>query len=112
MIHNAILKKAHAVSAESDRQLFSYFHVLPSRRRYRCIKCKTAAYSTSFVTVAIRMLNKWYWFQRVYFFVWLHFEFRLYFVTIYYLHILDAIMSCTMHIVFKDIQVNWIEEKS
>ena len=39
-------------------------------------------------------------------FVWLHFAFHLYFVIIFSLHILDAIMSCTMYILFKDIKVN------
>ena len=52
MIDHAILKKARVVDAESDHPLFTYFHVLPSRRRYRCIKCR------SFVPVAIRMLTK------------------------------------------------------
>ena len=42
-------------------------------------------------------------------FVWLHFAFHLYFVTIFSLHILVAIMSCTMYILFKDIKVNLIE---
>ena len=58
MIDHAILKKARAVAAESDHPLFTYFHVLPSRRRYRCIKYKTARYSRSFMPVAIRLLNK------------------------------------------------------
>ena len=53
----AILKKARAVATESDHPLSTFFHVLPSRRRYRCIKCKTSRYSRSFVPVAIRMLN-------------------------------------------------------
>ena len=57
MIDHAILKKVRAVAAESDHPLFTYFYVLPFRRRYRCIKCKTARYSRSFVPVAIRMLN-------------------------------------------------------
>ena len=58
MIDYAMLKKACAVAAESDHPLFTtYFHVLLSRRRYRCIDCKTARYSRSFVPVAIRMLN-------------------------------------------------------
>ena len=52
-IEHAILKKARAVAAESDHPFFTYFHVL--RRRYHCIKCKTARYSRSFVPVAIRM---------------------------------------------------------
>ena len=42
-------------------------------------------------------------------FVWLHFAFQLYFVTIFSLHILEAIMSYTMYILFKDIKVNWIK---
>ena len=49
MIDHAILKKARAVAAESDHPLFTYFHIIPSRRRYRCIKCKTARCSRSFV---------------------------------------------------------------
>ena len=56
IIDYAILKKARAVTTESDHPLFTFFHVLPSRRRYRCIKCKTSRYSRSFVPVAIRML--------------------------------------------------------
>ena len=58
MIDNAILKKARAVVAETDHPLFTYAHVLPSRRRYLCIKCKTACYSRSLVSVAIIMLNR------------------------------------------------------
>ena len=57
IIDHAILKKARAVATESDHPLSTYFHVLPSRRRYRCLKCKTSRYSRSFVPVAIRMLN-------------------------------------------------------
>ena len=53
----AILKKARAVATESGHPLSTFFHALPSRRRYRCIKCKTSRYSRSFVPVAIRMLN-------------------------------------------------------
>ena len=60
IIDHAILKKARAVATESDHPLSTFFHVLPSQRRYRCIKCKTCRYSRSFVPVAIRMLNaKW-----------------------------------------------------
>ena len=60
IINHAILKKARAVATESDHPLSTFFHVLPSQRRYRCIKCKTSRYSRSFVPVAIRMLNaKW-----------------------------------------------------
>ena len=57
LFDHAILKKARAVATESDHPLSTFFHVLPSRRRYRCIKCKTSRYSRSFVPVAIRMLN-------------------------------------------------------
>ena len=57
IIDHAILKKAHAVATESDHPLSTFFHVLPSQRRYRCIKCKTCRYSRSFVPMAIRMLN-------------------------------------------------------
>ena len=57
MIDHAILKKARAVAAESDHPLFTYFYVLPSRRRYFCMKCKTAGYSRNFLLVAVRMLN-------------------------------------------------------
>ena len=57
IIDHAILKKARAVATESDQPLSTFFHVLPSQRRYRCIKCKTCRYSRSFVPVAIRMLN-------------------------------------------------------
>ena len=57
IIDHAILKKARAVATESDHPLSTFFHVLPSRRRYRCIKCKTSRYSRNFVPVAIRMLN-------------------------------------------------------
>ena len=55
IIDHAILKKARAVATESDHPLSTFFHVLPSQRRYRCIKCKTSR--RSFVPVAIRMLN-------------------------------------------------------
>ena len=57
IISHAILKKARAVATEFDHPLFTFVHVLPSQRRYRCIKCKTSRYSRSFVPVAIRMLN-------------------------------------------------------
>ena len=57
IIDHAILMKAHAIATESVHPLSTFFHVLPSRRRYRCIKCKTSRYSRSFVPVAIRMLN-------------------------------------------------------
>ena len=57
IIDHAIFKRARAVATESDHPLSTFFHVLPSRRRYRCIKCKTSRYSRSFVPVAIRMLN-------------------------------------------------------
>ena len=57
IIDHAILKKARAVATESDHLLSTFFHVLRSQRRYRCIKCKTSRYSRSFVPVAIRMLN-------------------------------------------------------
>ena len=57
IIDHAMLKKARAVATESDHPLSTFFHVLPSQRRYRCIKCKTSRYSRSFVPVAIRMLN-------------------------------------------------------
>ena len=65
MIDHAILKKGRAVAAESDHlstssSIFTYFHGLPSRRRYRCIKCKTARYCRNVVPVVIRMLNKLY----------------------------------------------------
>ena len=43
MIDHAILKKARAIAAESDHPLFTYFYVLSSRRRYRCIKAKQLA---------------------------------------------------------------------
>ena len=54
---HAILKKACAVATESDHPLSTFFHVHPSRRRYRCMKCKTYCYSRSFVPVAIIMLT-------------------------------------------------------
>ena len=57
IIDHAIFKKAHAAATESDHPLSTFFHVLPSQRRNRCIKCKTCRYSRSFVPVAIRMLN-------------------------------------------------------
>ena len=57
IIDHAIFKKARAVATESDHPLSTFFHVLPSQRRYRCITCKTCRYSRSFVPVAIRMLN-------------------------------------------------------
>ena len=57
IIDHAILKKARAVATESEHPLCTFFHVLPSRRRYPYIKCKTSRYSRSFVPVAIRMLN-------------------------------------------------------
>ena len=39
-------------------------------------------------------------------FVWLHVIFHLCFVIIVSLHILEAIVSCTMCILFKDIKVD------
>ena len=56
----AILKIARVVATETDHPPSTFFHVFPSQRRYRCIKCKTSRYSRGFVPVAIRMLNaKW-----------------------------------------------------
>ena len=49
IIDHAILKKARAVATESDHPLSTFFDVLPSQRRYRCIKCETSRYSRSFV---------------------------------------------------------------
>ena len=100
---HAILKKARAVATESDHPLSMFFHVLSSQRRYR-IKCKTSRYSRSFVPLAIIMLNaKWVillstgWIVLVVDTSGIHLHFV---VTIPY--ILDVIMSCTMHILFKD----------
>ena len=53
IIDHAILNKARVVDTESDHPLSTFFHVLPSQRRYRCIKCKTSRYSRRFVPVAI-----------------------------------------------------------
>ena len=57
IINHAILKKARAIATKSDHPFSTFFHVLPSQRRYRCIKCKTSRYCRSFMPVAIRMLN-------------------------------------------------------
>ena len=54
IIDHAVVKKGRAVATESDHPLSTFFHVLRSQRRYRCIKCKTSRYSRSFVP---RMLN-------------------------------------------------------
>ena len=104
IIDHAILKKARAVATESDHPLSTFFHVLLSQMRYRCIKCKTSRNSRSFVPVAIKMLNA----KRVIDvtrlncscsgYIHLHFV-----MTIPY--ILDVIMTCKMHILFKDNKV-------
>ena len=52
IIDHAILKKARAVATESDHPLSTFFHVRPSQRRFRCIKCKTSRYYRS-----VRVLN-------------------------------------------------------
>ena len=57
IIDHAIMKKARAVATESDHPLSTFFHVLPSQRTYRCIKCNTSRNSRCFVPVAIIMLN-------------------------------------------------------
>ena len=59
--------------------------------------------------VAIRMLNESYCCQPVeLFLLWIHLETHLHFVvTIAYS--LDVIMSCTMHILFKDNKVKLID---
>ena len=84
----------------------------PSQKRYRCIKCKTSRYSRSFVPVTIRMLNaKWVILMSLGWIVLVvdtsgnSFAFLL--MTIPY--ILYVIMSCKMHILFKDNKVIWFE---
>ena len=56
-VFSTILKKARAVATESDHPLSTFFHVLPSHRRYLCITCKTSRYSRKCVPAAIIMLN-------------------------------------------------------
>ena len=46
IIDHAVFKKARAVATVSDHPLSTFFHVLPSQRRYRCIKCKSCRYSS------------------------------------------------------------------
>ena len=53
----ALLRRAHAVSADSSHPLHAEFELLPSGRRYRSIKCKKAKYSRSFVPMAVNRLN-------------------------------------------------------
>ena len=108
MIDHAILKKARAVTAESDHPLFTNFHVLPSQRRYRCIKCKTAHYSRSFVPVAIRMLNQWYWCQQVCFLC----GYILHFICILWQSFFTYFRCDHEYILFKDIKLNLISERN
>jgi hypothetical protein len=53
----ALLRKAHAVSADSSHPLHAEFELLPSGRRYRSTKCKKAKFSRSFVPMAVNRLN-------------------------------------------------------
>lgn len=53
----ATLRKARAIAADTDHPLHSYFELLPSGRRYRCIKCSKTRYSGSFVPQAVKALN-------------------------------------------------------
>ena len=45
----ATLRKARALAADTDHPLNEHFCVLPSGRRYRCIKCRKARFGKSFV---------------------------------------------------------------
>ena len=111
-IDHAILTKAHTVTTESDHPLSTFFHVLLSQSKHRCIKCKISRYSRSFVPVAIRMLNaKWFILLSTGWTVLIvdTFGSHLHFVvTIPY--ILDVIISCTMHILFKENKVKLFTE--
>ena len=53
----ATVRKARVVAADSNHPLHEYFEILPSGRRYRCLKCKKARYGKSFVPTAIKQLN-------------------------------------------------------
>ena len=53
----ATLRKARALADETDHPLSEYFCLLPSGRRYRCMKCSKARFNKSFVPAAIRALN-------------------------------------------------------
>ena len=48
IIEHAILKKARAVATESDHPLSTFFHVLPSQRRYHCIVLVVYTFGNSF----------------------------------------------------------------
>ena len=81
------------------------------RRRYPCIKYKTARYGRSFVLVAIIVLNKWYWYQQISVF----YGYTLNLICIlwqsFFAYIfLDAIMSCTKDILLSTLsELIWIE---
>ena len=54
---NTIVRKARAITADVNHPLYSCFEMLPSGRRYRCLKCSKLRFSKSFVPTAIRKLN-------------------------------------------------------
>jgi len=52
------LREVRTVAADSDHPHHTYVHVLPSGRRYRCMKWKRVWNSRSFVLAVITMLNQ------------------------------------------------------
>ena len=52
------LREVRAVAADSDHPHHTYVHVLPSGRRYRCMKWKRVWNSRSFVLAVTTMLNQ------------------------------------------------------
>ena len=53
----AILRKAKVITSDISHPLNIYFRLLPSGRRYRCLKCHKVRFSKSFIPLAIKRLN-------------------------------------------------------
>ncbi len=55
---NAVVKKAQVILCITDHSLHTEFRMLPSGHCFRVPACRTKIFKDSFVTVAIKLLNK------------------------------------------------------
>ena len=110
MIDLAILKKARAAVAAESLYIFSCSSV---SKEISLHKMQNGSLQQEFCVCCNYNVKQVILMPTDLLFVWLHIEFNLYFVTIFFLSYicLDTIMSCTMNILFKDIKENLIELK-
>jgi hypothetical protein len=52
------VQRCKAILKDQTHPLYCKYTLLPSRRRYRSIKCRTARYSKSFIPSSTRLLNE------------------------------------------------------